>query len=102
MSKKTRFSLGEKIKKARHIAGLSQKQLAKGLHLSDKAISAYEVGRAEPSIEVLKKISVLTHTTVQYFTDDGNEEALDIQAKLRRIEQELIEIKKIVAKKNID
>lgn len=55
-------SLAKKIKKARKTANLSQKDLGKALKLSDKAISAYEVGRADPSVDVLKKISKITKT----------------------------------------
>lgn len=96
MKKNDSIKLGKKLAKARKEMGLSQKQLAAKLKLSDKAVSAYEVGRAEPSLDILKQISKATRVPVQYFVDDMSESEHDVQAKLRRIEQELAEVQKLV------
>jgi transcriptional regulator with XRE-family HTH domain len=93
---KSGSKLGKKLKKARTGAGMSQKQLAAKLKLSDKAVSAYEVGRAEPSLDVLRQISKLTQVSVQYFTDEMPEKEGDVHMKLKRIEQELAEVKKLI------
>lgn len=92
-------SLAKKIKKARKTANLSQKDLGKVLKLSDKAVSAYEVGRAEPSVGVLKKISKVTKTPFQYFVDEMPEDDAQLRSKLQLIEEELKKIKALLSKK---
>lgn len=97
---KNNLPLAERLKKARQDAGLSQKDLGDSLKLSDKAISSYEVGRAVPSIETLKDISRVTHKPVSYFLDDADPDDVDLQIKIKTIEKELLEIKKILEKKS--
>lgn len=94
--------LGEKIKQARLDVGLSQKELGQALQLSDKAISSYEVGRAEPNLSTLKQISHLTGQPVSYFLDESTTTDYDLQLKLRTIEKELLAVKKMVATKKKD
>ena len=50
------YILFKNIKKARLLAEMSQKQLAKKIGISDKTISAYETGRAIPPAPTLTKI----------------------------------------------
>ncbi|MEN8253371.1 MAG: helix-turn-helix transcriptional regulator [Patescibacteria group bacterium] len=92
-------SLAKKIKKARKSANLSQKDMGKALKLSDKAISAYEVGRAEPSVGMLKKISKITKTPFQYFVDEMPEDDAQLRSKLLLIEEELKKVKALLNKR---
>lgn len=96
---KKRSPLAEKLKKARKAVGMSQRELGKLIKLSDKAVSSYEVGRASPSIEVLKQIGDLTHKPIQYFIDDEPSVEVDIQGKIKAIEKELSDIKEILTKR---
>jgi len=96
---KYKKSIGERIKKARKEVGLSQKELANRLHLSDKTISSYEVGRTIPSFTTIRKISKTVHKPITYFDEDSNQEDLDLQIKIKTIEKELLEIKKLLRKK---
>ncbi len=91
-------AIGEKIKRARKAVGLSQKQLGEALRLSDKAVSAYEVGRATPTVDTLKEIGVVTHKPVSYFLNDSESDELELELKLATIEKELAEIKKLLKK----
>ncbi len=95
MSNPKKYNVGEAIKKARKEVGLSQKEFAEALRVSDKTVSSYEVGRALPSFEMMKKISKSLHKPISYF-DDESPEDLDLQLKLNSIERELIEIKKLL------
>jgi transcriptional regulator with XRE-family HTH domain len=88
--------IGQRIKKARQAAGLSQKELGQALKLSDKTVSAYEVGRAQPSLEKLKQLSRATHKSISYFLDDKDPDDLGLQLRVKQIEQELIEIKQAI------
>lgn len=95
-TKPKKNSLGDRLKKAREEAQLSQKQLARKVQLSDKAISSYEVNRAEPSFDMLKKIGKAVHKPVQYFLNEEISVEHDLQTKLEKIEQELAEVKKLL------
>ena len=96
---KKRLNVGGRIKKARKELGFSQKQLARRLRLSDKAISSYEVGRTTPSFATIKKISRVVHKPITYFDEDSNLNDLDLQIKIKTVEKELLEIKKLLKKK---
>lgn len=96
---KTLNYLADRIKTARQDRGLSQKELGDALKLSDKAVSSYEVGRAEPTLTTLKDISRVTMKPLAYFLDETEPSDYDLQEKLAKVEQELIEIKKLLAKK---
>ncbi len=89
----------ERITQARKEMGLSQKELAAKIGVSDKAISSYEVGRVEPPAPVLKELSRVTYRPVTYFLDGVDAENAELQAKMQLIERELSEIRKILAKK---
>ena len=97
---KNELALGNRIKKARKELGISQKQLAGRLRVSDKAVSSYEVGRTAPSFETIKKIGKIVHKPVTYFDKDSDPKDLDLQIKIKIIEKELLEIKKLLKKKS--
>lgn len=86
-------ALGLRIKRARQLAGLSQRDVADALKVSDKTVSAYEVGRAEPSLESLNILSQLMSQPVSYFVtpdDDRNslsEELKDLKHDIAIIKQ---------------
>lgn len=88
--------ISKKIRQARVEAALSQKELADALKLSDRTVSAYEKGRAMPPLDTLQVISNLTHKSINYFLDEDIEtqEDLDLQLKIKKIEVELLQIKK--------
>ena len=95
---KAKRTLATKLKQARKDRGLSQKEMGTALKLSDKAVSAYEVGRAVPSIDTLREVSKVTYKPLSYFIDEDSEEQ-ELEAKLHGIEQELAEIRKLLAKR---
>lgn len=89
--------MADRIRNARREAHLSQLELANGIGVSDKSISAYEQGRSMPPFEKLKKIADTTHHPLAYFTEDNVNETT-IAAKLQSIERELLEVKKLLKK----
>jgi transcriptional regulator with XRE-family HTH domain len=97
--KKITYSLGGRIKNARKDAGFTQRDLALAIRLTDKAISTYEVDRAEPSFDTLREISRVTHKPLVYFLDQSDQDDLDLQMKLRRIEADILDIKKLLGKR---
>jgi transcriptional regulator with XRE-family HTH domain len=98
-SSKKLKSIGARIKQARVDEGLSQKELATKIQLSDKAISSYEVDRSQPSFDVLQKIGKVTKRPVRYFVDQTVQQDVEIEKKLEKIEQELAEIRRLLTNK---
>lgn len=90
--------LAQRIRTARKNARLSQDELGKSIGLSDKSISAYELGRSTPPISKLKKIAELTSYPLTYFTHEDTDD-LTISSKLAAIERELAEVKKLLRSK---
>ena len=95
--------IARKIKRARVEAGLSQREIADTLKLSDRTISAYEKGRAMPPLDTLQGIGSLTHKPINYFLDEDidEDENIELQMKLKRIELELLNIKRVLKEHNL-
>ncbi len=60
----------DRIKFLRKSNKLSQEELANKLELSRTAISAYELGRNEPSAEILKKMAKIFNVPVSYIIEE--------------------------------
>lgn len=58
--------LPEKLKTLRVDQNLSQKEVARRLHVSPSIISAYETGERTPSVEALISLSYLYHCSADY------------------------------------
>jgi len=56
----------ERLKELRIEKSLEQKELAAILHVSKSTVSAWEVGRNQPSYEVLGDIAAFFDVTVDY------------------------------------
>lgn len=97
---KIKSTIGKRIRKARKEVGLSQKQLAARLKLSDKAVSAYEVGRVMPSFAKIRQISKVVHKPIAYFDEEVDPKELNIGIKIKIVEKELAEIKRLLRKGN--
>ena len=85
-------TLGERIKKARKEANLSQLQLGVALKVSDKTISGYESSRISPPINKLQIIADLLKKPITFFLG-VDERDYSIQARLRAVEVKLREIR---------
>lgn len=87
--------LSKKIRQARVDANLSQEELAQAIGVSDKSVSAYEQGRATPPFKKLQDIASKTNHSLTYFTEEKTDQAA-LKNKLKSIEKELEEIKKLL------
>ena len=65
------MTLGEKLKKARKQAGLSQEQLAEKLTISRSAVAKWETDKGIPDVDNLKAIFQLLGTSIDDLLDDG-------------------------------
>jgi transcriptional regulator with XRE-family HTH domain len=93
--------LADRIRRARKEAGFSQDELGEILGVSDKTISAYEVGRAVPPFFNLMKLAKLTQKPISYFSDESPETQLEIEDRLQIIEKLLMEIKELLINKDL-
>jgi len=81
------YILFKNIKKARATAGLSQKELADRLGVSDKTVSAYETGRAIPPTPTLANIAEITGVSVSEIMGVARED--EITKRLDKIERKI-------------
>lgn len=75
------ISLGEKIKKARLEAGLTQEELSELLMVSRAAVAKWETNRGLPDIENLKFIAYALSVSVDYLLDENNSVDFSITKK---------------------
>ena len=93
------MELKDQIREARRQAKLSQQALSTVIGVSDKAVSAYEVGRSSPPLKVLRKISTATGKPMTYFIQNEEEASPDqILAKLSAVEEEIRKLREVLEK----
>ena len=66
--------IGEKIKNKRKELNLTQEYLAKELNISRQAVSKWEKGLSEPSMDNLVKLSEIFGVDIDYFKKDEGED----------------------------
>ena len=95
-------TLGEKIKKLREDANLTQEALADMLYVSNKTISSWEVNRTMPDVNMLFKLSSLFKCNLYTLLDNNiyNNEPLEIEVKLKIDESDYKRIKKLLESKS--
>lgn len=72
--------IGEKIKNKRKELNLTQEYLAKELNISRQAVSKWEKGLSEPSMDNLLKLSEIFGVDIDYFKKDSDQEDSKSQA----------------------
>lgn len=72
--------IGEKIKNKRKELNLTQEYLAKELNISRQAVSKWEKGLSEPSMDNLLKLSEIFGVDIDYFKKDSDLEYSKSQA----------------------
>ena len=68
--------IGEKIKEKRKELNLTQEYLAKELNISRQAVSKWEKGLSEPSMDNLVKLSEIFGVDMAYFKNDENKSTI--------------------------
>lgn len=72
------MDFGRKLKTLRKQAGLTQKQLATQLGVTKSVVSFYELQTRSPSPDVLAKLSMIFHVSVDYLLGLDNRETIDV------------------------
>jgi len=63
------MNIGEKIRSLRKMKNLTQEQLAEYLMISSQAVSKWETGLSTPDVDMLLKLAVFFHTSVDELLD---------------------------------
>ena len=71
--------IGERLRKLREEAHLSQKQLAERTWLSTSVISGYELGTRTPSADVIIKLASYFHVSTDYLLGIEKKTTLDTE-----------------------
>ena len=88
--------LENRLKIARNNMGLSQKELAKQLFISQQAYGKYETGASTPNPETLKKIALLLNVSLDYLLgNDTKKESFDVTKDPNYIEINKSRLKRI-------
>lgn len=74
--------IGEKIKSKRKELNLTQEYLAKELNISRQAVSKWEKGISEPSMENLVKLSEIFGVDIKYFKNNDEKENESLFSKI--------------------
>ncbi len=80
-----KYVTGETIKTLREKQGLTQKQLAIQLHVSDKTISKWETNRGLPDISLLTELAAALRISVAELLSGGCMENQNRAANLKRM-----------------
>lgn len=75
------MNISSRIKYLRNEHHLTQKELAKILNVKPTTISGWELGRNEPSIDTLKKLSSLFNVSTEYLIggEDNPSNTIDLK-----------------------
>ncbi|MDU3152690.1 MAG: helix-turn-helix transcriptional regulator [Anaerococcus hydrogenalis] len=74
--------IGDKIKNKRKELNLTQEYLAKELNISRQAVSKWEKGTSEPSMENLVKLSGIFGVDIKYFKNNDDKENESLISKI--------------------
>lgn len=85
--------ISEKIKQIREANNLSQARFGRKIGLSGKSISAYETGKAAPSLKVLEKISRVYDVEFLHLKEDRKRH---LTHKLCAIRDSLSELEELI------
>ena len=61
--------LNERILRLRKLKGMTQLQLAEKLNVSDKAVSKWESGKCDPSLDLIKSLAKLFNCSIDYLVN---------------------------------
>lgn len=76
---------GDRLKSLRETRGISQKELAEGLNVSDVMVSMYEQDKKKPSLDTIAKMADYFNVTVDYLLGlEDTTEGLSVYLSLAR------------------
>jgi transcriptional regulator with XRE-family HTH domain len=96
MERKMEMTMGMRIRECRIKMGMTQEELAEAIYTKKCTISAYETGKIDIKVSILKDVAKALNTTAGYLMD-GNEIGFD--AEIMQVAKMLQEMKKKTVRK---
>jgi len=94
--------LGDKIKKLRQKKKLTQKELAKKLYISDKAVSSWEANRTEPSLDLIVSLSDILDCSASYLLYEKiNKNNIETEIRIKLTEEEFKELELLMKRESV-
>ena len=81
------MTFSDKIKRAREVAGMTQKELAEAVGVSQRTIASYESGGASARKTTIEKLGAALKVSVRYLSDESCTDPLADIEKDEYIEQ---------------
>ena len=81
------MTFSDKIKRAREVAGMTQKELAEAVGVSQRTIASYESGGASARKTTIEKLGAALKVSVRYLSDESYTDPLADIEKDEYIEQ---------------
>ena len=85
---KTPFDFGMTLKQLRKARGLSQRQLAEMVYVTDSMISKYEANVSSPTLETVERMALVFNVSMDYLC--GMEKTINISTV--QITRDLVEL----------
>lgn len=85
------MGIGPQIKEFRNKAGFTQKDLADQLHVTYQAVSRWENGDAEPSIETLKEMCGILNCSIEELFEMEKKEEPKVEEKITVVEKIVVQ-----------
>ncbi len=94
------MNYGERISQLRQNKRLTQKELAAKLYVADRTISSWEMGRTEPSLEMVVKLSEVLECNPSYIIyGDDFKDNIEMEIKVRLTKEEYNNLNKYMKAK---
>ena len=88
-----KMDLGNRITNLRKKKNMTQEELAKTLHVSDKTISSWEANRTEPNLEILIELSEFFACSIGYLVyGENTKENVETEIRIKLSEKEYKEL----------
>ena len=99
-------NFSEKLKKIMFEKGITQKELAEKLGVSQAFISSWQVGKRHPKLSSIKKIAKAVNVPVNYFITDEHEQkdiknSKDLIIQMKELELRILKIEKLLEKNGL-
>ncbi len=88
-----RIEIGNRLRMARELSGLSQAQVAKILSLHRPSVSEIEAGRRKVSAEELQKLAEIYDVKISWITTSENEENPEEEKSIKLAARQLAKLK---------
>lgn len=79
-----------RMKELRKAKNISQQRLAMELNVSQTMISKYELGQAEPDIQMIQKLAAFFHVTADYLLEISDDPQPISSASLSKDEKQVL------------